>query len=1306
MMDVPRPGEEAPLSLDAGEGDHTRQTLNNNSVQIARSSDVDAVWRRVANTGGECTKGPNSVPPMKNCSLNFLVDVEEVTDKNLNTKPQLVGKGPPTPKFSVKVSARPIVPPVTPPISEMEISKIDINAVTPDDGPEIGKKIVVPTCIKLQSRDWKPRFNALIDSGAASYFVSHEAIQRNHLEHLTVPCPPIKLSSAFSNSQTCKRKVQLTFHIGPIEATKSFFVVHGLSHDMILGTPFTAEFADFVDLKSFSVAGVGSVADDPLFVSAIEFERLAKSKENAIGICVLKFDEPVKEPASLEVLPFDASEYKDVLTNDPPTGLPPERDVTHPIDVVPGSTPPYRSYYRLSKAESDYLTEELSKMANTGMIRPSSSPYSAPVLFVKKKDGSLRLCVDYRMLNNITIKNRYPLPFIEEMLNKVEDARVFSKLDLRSGYHQIRIRPQDIEKTAFSTSTGHWEFLVMPFGLTNAPATFQNFMNDIFRPYIDKFVNVYLDDILVFSKTKEEHVQHLKKVLDVLKENKLVANLKKCEFFKTELDFLGYKLDAKGIHITDEKVRAVKEFPIPKTVKECQRFLGMTNYYRKFVPNFSGIAAPLHDFTSEKTKWTETQTQAFETLKEKLIDAPILISPNSKHTYVLTTDASNKNIGATLEQYEGSRLLGVIAYFSRKLKPTEVNYAVRDLEFLAVVDALQHFRPLLLGRHFILRTDHFSLTQLQSQTKPPHGRIARWFDALADYDFTTQYIKGKQNVVADALSRQPSVNAIDTNDATNEEEELMSTPSDDIIRRVRDKLDSDDYFANVIRILNDENDPAHRTISSKYHLDDGLLYFKITPVLDSNQYRLCIPDCSLRADLVAMAHTNGHYGPYRTFLRLAHFYYWPVMFPEVKRIVDHCPDCAYTQPNKKTHGYLQPLQIPQQRWDSISLDFVSGLPEVDGYDMILVVVDRLSKRARFLPTTKTLTGKDCAYLLHREIFKIHGFPLDIVSDRDVRFQELFWKTMHLINGTKNLQSTSFHPETDGQTERVNRVLRALMSSHAVQYGFNWPFHLATLEFSYNSTFQATIRASPFMADLGRVPRNPSFITPPMSFTGKIEAEDFAIITQAILARTRDFIAEAQDKQSLYANKTRTALVLKENDEVLVRYAYSLAPNSNKYIDSVNLFTGPYRVVKKIDDNVYEIDLPEYDRSRRNINVSRLKKFEPSEAFPRSPPLNLEAVKARITEISGIVGETDDAYLLQFSNCRPGHIVAVNKQVLNLLSPAEQERIKRNANAMTRNLMTHPDLAKEQFTHNQHLWRNQALSFFNQEQINHMNRDDS
>ncbi|GJT16970.1 putative reverse transcriptase domain-containing protein [Tanacetum coccineum] len=410
--------------------------------------------------------------------------------------------------------------------------------------------------------------------------------------------------------------------------------------------------------------------------------------------------------------------FPEVFPDDLP-GLPPPRQVEFRIELVPGAAPVARAPYRLAPSELKELLDQLKELLEKGFIRPSSSPWGAPVLFVKKKDGSFRMCIDYRELNKLTIKNRYPLPRIDDLFDQLQGSSVYSKIDLRSGYHQLRIREEDIPITAFWTRYGHYEFQVMPFGLTNAPAVFMDLMNRVCKPYLDKFVIVFIDDILIYSKNKEEHEKHLKIILELLKKDQLYAKFSKCGFWLKSVQFLGHVINNKGVHVDPAKVEAIQNWSAPTTPTEVRQFLGLAGYYRRFIEGFLLISKPLTKLTqkNKKYEWGTEEDEAFQTLKQKLCSAAILALPEGTENFVVYCDASHKGYGAVLKQRE--RL----------------------------------WRHYLYGTTCTVYTDHKSLQYIMDQ-KELNMRHRRWIELLSDYDCEIHYHPGKSNVLADALSRK------------------------------------------------------------------------------------------------------------------------------------------------------------------------------------------------------------------------------------------------------------------------------------------------------------------------------------------------------------------------------------------------------------------------------------------------------------------------------------------------------------------------------------------------------------------------
>lgn len=862
-------------------------------------------------------------------------------------------------------------------------------------------------------------------------------------------------------------------------------------------------------------------------------------------------------------------EYRDVFPDELPKGLPPKRAIDHQIELLPGSSPPYRPTFRMSPLELQEVKKQVDELLEQGKIQLSKSPYGSPVLFVKKKEGNLRMCIDYRALNKLTIKNKYPLPRIDELLDRLNGAKYFTKIDLRSGYHQVRIAEKDIEKTAFNTRYGHYEFLVLPFGLCNAPATFMHLMNEMFKPYLDSFAIVYIDDILIYSRTLEEHKQHVRKILETLRKNKLYAKKEKCEMFRTEISFLGHRISGDGIAMEADKVKSVLDWPVPANADDIHKFLGLAGYYRKFIKNFSGISAPLSSLLAKEVrfKWTEHQQKAFDALKHAVTTAPILALPDPSLPYTIKTDASDFAIGAELSQNGRP-----IAYMSHKLKYNERNYATHEKEQLAIITALTDWRHYVLGTHITIETDHCSLKYLQTQPMLSQ-RQARWQEILSQFEpFEIVYKPGKQNVVADALSRR-----VDHQLST-----LSSNVTNGLFKLIRDGYDADDDYKRIITKLKSGETVVNRVLSN------GIIY--------NYNNQICVPNNNQIKQLIFNEHHDGilaaHAGFDKTYQSIARTFYWTGMYEETKNYVASCLPCQQNKSrNSNKLGLLQPLPIPIQKWSQVSMDFITQLTKTKrGYDAIIVIVDKLTKMAHFIPTTTTVSATQVATLFMNEIVRYHGLPSSIVSDRDARFTSSFWKSLWKLCGTKLNMSTAFHPETDGQTERMNRTLEQMLRSYVNYKSNDWDEYLVACEIAYNNHVQSSTGYSPYYLNNGyniKLPVNMNGSIPPEQSSN----ETANIMIQRMnndLEKAKQHLVQAQQKQIKYANQHRQFITFDVNDQVLLS-TQNLNTN-NRSPKLLPKFIGPFTISKKLSDVVYELNLPSNFRVHPVFHVSKLKKF--------------------------------------------------------------------------------------------------------------------
>ena len=868
--------------------------------------------------------------------------------------------------------------------------------------------------------------------------------------------------------------------------------------------------------------------------------------------------------------------YKCIFPEELPKELPPKRFVEHEIKLEEGVKPPSRAPYRLSFAEQDELKKQLQMLLDSKLIKPSSSPFGSPVLFVKKKSGELRMCIDYRALNNVTVKNRYPLPRVDDLLDQLSQARYFSKLDLTSGYWQMRIKDQDTPKSAFTTRYGHFEFMVMPFGLCNAPASFQYLMNSIFREYLDQFVVVYLDDIMVYSRSYDDHLKHLEIVFNKLKENQLYAKLKKCEFMKTKVEYLGHIVSNNNISPDANKTASIKNWDRPRNAKDVMAFIGIANFYRKFVKDFSKRTIPLTNIMGPKSKfkWTEEQENAFNDIKNVLTNYPVLKLPTREGRFKVHTDASEFAIGAVLEQEDLSdKQIKPVAYFSMKLQGAQIRYATHIKELYAIVKALETWRQYLEGNNFDIYTDHYSLQFIKTQSQVTKLQ-ARWLEKLADFDFNLYYKPGRTNIVADALSRKPYLNVIDTNTITY-----------DLKDELKKELKEDTNFKDIYEKLqnNEEIKEEEEHRYKHYKLKDGLLLF--TTTLSEDEERICIPQGNVKRKLLEDYHNSpiaGHMGFYRTYEVIQRQFYWPRMAKEIKNYVNRCTEC---QLNKSTHqhpqGFLQPLPIPERKWQRISMDLIVQLPKTDkGFDSIWVIVDYLSKRAHFIPTKTNVTAKELAQLFIENIFKLHGLPEVIVSDRDPKFISEFWKSIHKNMGIKLALSSANHAQTDGQTERTNRTLEQILRTFVNSIYNDWDKFLPYAEFAYNDSISSTTKLTPFQVDNGQHPIRPG-LSPHRE--GGRDAQEFVKRIRVFSNMAKDAICQAQEYQTKQANKSRRACNLKIGDFVLV-HQNALTFNTPKLGPK---YFGPYKILEQHKSS-FRLAIPEGSRMHPVIHASHLK----------------------------------------------------------------------------------------------------------------------
>ena len=1084
--------------------------------------------------------------------------------------------------------------------------------------------------------------SVLFDSGATNNFISRKFALKLGLKIIALPGVAV---AAAIGSATCDTQVQnVRVKINRYKEKLQFVVLDTDAFELLLGMSWLVRKKAFLDCAGRVVslvhkneqlclrrdAATSGAVPAIMSVSALQSTLSPKQKfnykhfmcfvvtaENDNGYEVLDGNGTVLGTGQKNIgngtgngLGTDAvhpraksllQEFENVFDSSP--RQPVDRNVEHGIEVPPGTKPTQRAAYRLSHAEEEEVKKRIKELIEAGHIKPSQSPWSSPVLFAKKKDsgpgtGGLRFCIDYRALNKITIDDKYPIPVPETLFRRLHGAKVYSKLDLQSGFYHVKVKAEDSPKTAFITRYGLYEFTVMPFGLKNAPSTFMRLMNEVLKDFLDDFVVVYLDDILIFSKNEEEHELHLRKVLQRLKQHKLYAKLSKCEFFKSEVEFLGHMVSGDGLRMADDKVAAILDWPAPKTVTHVRSFLGLANFYRAFVRKFGHIAAPLTELTKKDNpfSWSKPQEDAFNCLKKALVNAPVLAIHDPTLDNHIYTDASDYAYGAVLMQKQNGKLCPIgfddsneklhpISFLSHRLSPAEKNYDTFGKEFSAMRYAARKW-------HYLLRnntknyfyTDHANLRSLATKNEL-QGKHLRWYQDMEEHinSFEIIYKPGKLNVVADALSRRHD--HLETLSVLTLS--LLTTSVDPLLSRFVVAYPADAFVAEKRKeILSDSTSP--------FFFRDEVLCWQ-----DSSGPRFYVPAAADLRELIISEHHDigiaGHLGVNKTLSFLRRQYYWPGMKQMVR---DYIRSCEYCQRNKSSNslpaGLLQSLPVPATRWDSISMDFITHLPLVDGFDSVLTIVDRLSKMVRYIPTSTKATAADVARLVFDNVVCLFGVPLDIVSDRDPKFVSKFWEELWSLFGTKLNLSTAYHPQTDGQSEIMNRFLNDYLRNFCVDHA-DWLQHLKVAEFAYNNSTHGSTGYSPFFLNYGRHPNTPvQRISRPAS-AGPESSSSFASEMEKVLSHAKSLIAAAQERQQRNANARRSDVSYKVGDLVLLNSKnYQLKGVGKEKFKPKNV--GPYKIIKKINEVAFKLQLPPSLKIHPVFHVSQFHPFV-SDQFP-------------------------------------------------------------------------------------------------------------
>ena len=1042
-------------------------------------------------------------------------------------------------------------------------------------------------------------------------------------------------------------------------------------------------------------------------VSTLKVKQ-ARRRQRTIAITrKIEREKQALQATSAQVKAELIEEFPEVFTD--PTSCPPLRWENHRMELLPGAKiPTARGLPRMSKAELDETNKWLKEMLSKGWIRPSLASYASRFFFVPKPNGKgLRGVCDFRAVNAVTKKILPNLPLFENVVTQLDGAQFFSALDLTSQFYQIRVEPEDVENTAFRTAVGCFEYLVCPMGTTPSVGTAMHCMQQVlqhcitlpgenlpanprFKPplppqddfpgpgvwqpseeaakwqqyeyhsALGSYIALFVDDILCYSKTLEEHKRHLRQLCKTLRQHHLYLNPDKCHFCQVEVNYLGNLVGREGIRPQPDRTQALEAWPIPQNVSELKSFLGLLGFCRRYIADLAQIAVPLHRLLKKDTAWTwgEAHQKAFDKLKRRCAEAPVLALPSGQAELVLRTDASRDAMGVALYQRDSEGYLQPVEFKSKAFAPSQQRLAAHDREGLALLFGLKSFRHFLLGREFQVETDNSALSQILS-SRDMSDLYSRWYWKIAEFPgMKLSHRAGRKLYCADALSRRRVVEGEDKDPFFVEPGQLFRliaadnhtpdncTETANLINQQRGNVHiqmiQDEQQRYVLKVTNasaasqattvmaveeackdsvafERHDidshllqtarrewPSHYATDKEFkdiwenNGDDRWGYFKFQDLLwkvGPAGPRLCVPTGANRVEILEIVHDSklaAHGGRHRTLARAMRDYYWTGLYSDVVRYVETCHKCQVSKGERRARmGDPKALDIPHQPWQCVHMDWITGFEKSpEGFDAILVFIDSLTGMVHLQPCKKTDTAKDTARHFVHNVVRLHGMPVSVVSDRDIRLRAHFWRALQQRLGTELRFTTAHTPNSNGKVERMNMVLGDVLRSLCSFSGKNWADNLDLAEFAINGSENRATGWSPFFANYARELRTPADIGKPAWQVPA--ATEFADAMFATVTHTRDALEKAKRKyEQQLRHKRRPTEKFKPGDKVLLS-----TRNLDLKLEARKLtskFVGPFKILAppKADTNpnVVWLETPHNFKIHMPVNVKDVKRYK-------------------------------------------------------------------------------------------------------------------